>query len=176
MHKTAFLSLVCTAALSVQAQDDKPLLDYPCNDKAGTVLKNAVSAQPNGTLNVKSDAEVRGVSIVCKTYGEWQPILAEDGFQYKGIVVGTDSTLAEGERPIVLDRDRDYAIDCANGRIKALGGARVELGQPFSLEFRYSNPGPAWSVGHGDGGLRFDGADDVVTLGSLAGRTPTAST
>jgi len=157
--------LLCAAAS--QAQDIRPLLDYPCDDAAGTVLKDSGSAQSNGTLNASTNTEATAITITCEAFDQWQPILDDEHVQLKGIIAGTDAVLADGERPLVFDREKDYAIDCAGGKIKALPGGRVELGNSFALQFRHSNPGPAWSQGQGAGALRFDGIDDFVTLGRL---------
>lgn len=162
---SALLVLSKTTHPSHAAAEEGLLLYYPCDDKTGTVLKDAGPAGAHGDLNAQINGEVRGASVTCSKTGEWIPILTQDGIQRKGIVAGSDSALAEGERPIVLDRDKDYAIDIVSGRIKALGGGRVELGQPFTFDFRFSNPGPAWAEGKAGGCLKLDGVDDFVTLG-----------
>lgn len=153
---------------SVVAGEDGLLLYYPCDEKSGTVLHDAGPYHKDGSLNAVTNGEERGVSIVCKKLGEWVPIINADGIQRKGIVPGSDSALAEGERPIVLDRDKDYAIDTTNGLIKALDGGRVELDKPFTLDFKFTNPGPTF--GEDPDGRRFlhlDGHDDFVTVGAL---------
>jgi len=150
------------------AGEEGLLLYYPCDEGSGTVLKDHGPHKQDGSLNAVTDAEARGVTIVCGKAGEWVPICTEDGVQRKGIVPGSDSALAEGERPIVLDRDKDYAIDHTNGLIKAIDGGRVELGKPFTLDFKFTNPGPTF--GEDPEGRRFlhlDGHDDFVTLGAL---------
>jgi len=147
------------------AGEEGLLLYYPCDEGSGTVLKDHGPYQRDGSLNSATNAEARGVTIVCGKAGEWVPICTEDGVQRKGIVPGSDSALAEGERPIVLDRDKDYAIDYVGGRIKAIDGGRGELGKPFTLDFKYANPGPQWVQGRRGGGLKLDGVDDFVILG-----------
>jgi hypothetical protein len=160
---SAFLSLVAVSS----ASDDGLLLYYPCDEKEGTVLHDAGPHKKHGSLNTVTNGEERGVEVVCTKAGEWVPIVNKDGIQRKGILPGSDSALAEGERPIVLDRDRDYAIDCAGGRIKALEGGRIELRKPFTLDFKFSNTGPAWTEGKKGGGVKLDGVDDYVALASL---------
>ncbi len=160
-----FVALVFSVVATSFAQDDGLLLYYPCDDKKGGVLADAGPAHANGLLNAQLNGEVRGASVICEKAGEWIPILTADGVQCKGLVAGSDAALAEGERPIVLDRDKDYAIDSANGRIKALPGGRVEIGSPFTLDFKFSNPGPSWAEGKAGGCLKLDGVDDYVTLG-----------
>lgn len=166
--KSVLLGLLFASSLaSAQAVEDGLLLYYPCDEKSGNVLHDAGPNHKDGSLNAVKNGEERGVEIVCKNAGEWVPILNKDGIQRKGIVAGSDAALAEGERPIVLDRDKDYAMDYAGGRIKPLDGGRVELGTSFTLDFKFTNPGPQWVEGKKGGGIKLDGVDDYITLGSL---------
>jgi len=164
---SAPLVIAQVLCLSANGGDDGLLLYYPCDDKSGTVLHDAGPYHKDGSLNAVVNGEERGVSIVCKKTGEWVPIINADGIQRKGIVPGSDSALAEGERPIVLDRDKDYTIDITNGLIKAIDGGRVKIDKPFTLDFRFTNPGPKWEEGKKGGGLKLDGFDDFATLGSI---------
>lgn len=152
---------------SLFAAEDGLLLYYPCDEGSGTVLKDHGPLKKDGKLNSEPNGEAKGVTIVCEKSGEWVPILTSDGVQRKNITKGSDSALAEGERPIVLDRDKDYEIDYEGGRIKAIEGGRVELGKPFTLDFKYSNPGPTWVEGKKGKGLKLDGVDDFFTIASV---------
>ncbi len=153
------------AAVAAWCQDDRPLMDYPCDDKSGIIIHDAGPDKLNGTLNAKTNSEERGVTVACDKFGEWQPVLTEEGFQRKGIVKGSDAALAESDDHSVLENGKDYILDNDKGLLKALNGGRVELNRPFALEFKYSNPGPVWVEGRGTGALRFDGVDDFATLG-----------
>lgn len=166
-----FSTAILTSQLTIGslfAAEEGLLLYYPCDEGSGTVLKDHGPFKKDGKLNAEPNGEAKGVTIVCEKAGEWVAILTSDGVQRKNITKGSDSALAEGERPIVLDRDKDYAIDYEGGRIKALEGGRVEPSKPFTLDFRYSNPGPRWVEGRIGKGLKLDGVDDFVRLAELS--------
>ncbi len=160
-----FLEALLLAGSACSAGEDGLLLYYPCDEKNGSVLHDAGPHHKDASLNAVTNGEERGVRIVCPKAGEWVPIINQDGVQRKGIVPGSDAALAEGDRPIVLDRDKDYAIDCTNGLIRALDGGRIEPGDAFTLDFRFTNPGPEWVEGKGGGAVKLDGLDDFVLLG-----------
>jgi hypothetical protein len=119
---------------------------------------------PAGTPPIKSEptSHAEGVAVTCDRTGEWYPLVTSDGIQTKNIVDGSENVLCEGDRPIALERGKDYEIDHKGGRFKALDGGRVELGQPCSLSYRFTNPGPEVV----NGVLELDGVDDFLILPS----------
>jgi hypothetical protein len=145
------LLLALVAASSLACADENPQIQFTFDDPAGTP---PIKSEPT------SHAE--GVAVTCRRTGEWYPLVASDGVQTKNIVGDSETVLSEGDRPIALERGKDYEIDHKGGRFKALDGGRVELGQPCSLSYRFTNPGPKIV----NGMLVLDGVDDFLILPS----------
>jgi hypothetical protein len=111
-----------------------------------------------------TNTPISGAEVLVSTEDTWTPILTREGVQHKNFVAGSDRILADGDRPIVLDRDRDYALDYTNGLIKSLPGGRMEIGRASTMEFRYSYDAPHSVAGKVGKALKFDGNDDFVML------------
>jgi hypothetical protein len=167
MLQAVFVLILLGTSLAAGAGDEVPLRSYACDDGQGVRLKDSSPSPSHGLLNAQPSGEERGARAICTKTGEWVPILSSDGIQRKGFVPGSEMILVESERPIVLDRGKDFEIDDAGGRFRALPGGRVDLNVPLGIDFKYANPGPSWTTGRVGGGLRLDGVDDFVNLGRL---------
>lgn len=140
-------------------------LYYPLDEGNGVTLHDSGAAHRNGSTNADANGQVTGANINVQDADTWIPVLAPEGIQCKGIVAGSERLLAGGERPIVVDRDRDYVIDYAKGLIKAQPGGKMEPGLDYSMDFRYANPGPQRVPGKKGRALQLDGIDDCLRLG-----------
>lgn len=152
---------------SAQADNAGMLAYYSCDEASGTTLKDAGPNVVDGHTNAVADGRVNGAGVLVPAADVWTPLLTSDGIQHKNVIPGSDAVLAGDERPIVLDRDKDYAIDYKKGLLKALPGGRMEIGQVSTIDYKYSNDGPQRVDGKIGRGLKFDGYDDFAWLGHI---------
>jgi hypothetical protein len=162
-----YLGLLLAALLCTRfalAADDGLLLHYPLDEGSGASVKD-VAGGKEGQTSAQEKGQVSGASVLAEAADTWIPILTREGIQRKDITPGSESLLAEGERPIVLDRDADFVMDYKGGRLKAIAGGKMELGIAATMEFKFKNEGPQWVEGKSGKALEFDGLDDFVQLG-----------
>jgi len=153
--------LIAALATAAAGARDAVSLEYRLDEASGPVLADSGPRGMHARAAQAKDETVQDASFTPGEMGVWQPLLRQ-GVQIKGIREGSDRLTADDEMPIVLDRGRDYEIDCAGGRVKALAGGRAEAGKIYLAEVTYSNPGPARAAGPRGGALRFDGVDDYA--------------
>jgi hypothetical protein len=158
-------------SLPARAGDAGVLLSYACDEAMGSVLEDTGPNAAAGSLNAQRNGRVSGGEVLVTAADVWMPILTSEGVQHKNLVAGSEAILADGERPIVLDRDRDYAIDYEKGLIKALPGGRMEVERASTIDFQYNNAGAQHVAGKIGRGLQLDGVDDFVTLGHVPAAT-----
>jgi hypothetical protein len=156
-----FLVLALSAAAEPAAL---AFFEHHFNEPDGLAIRDSGPLKVDGLFSTLPETALEGAGFVAGPADQWQPMLG-NGAQLRHIKERSERLLLDTEAPVVFDRNADYAIDYAGGRVKPLAGGRMRDGQRVSAGLVCSNAGPERVPGREGRALRFNGFDAYVDCG-----------